>query len=351
MTSFPALLPYGWGDRWAALLGEVPDGRPGRVIRHDGVAVLVMTADGERSIPLHRTLEPAPVVGDWLGLASDDRIAAVLPRSSLLRRRAAGREVEQPIVANADLVVIVCGLDRPVERGRIQRFTALAWDAGAEPAVVLTKADLADDPAPVVATVTDEAPGIEVRLVSSVRGDGIDEVRRLVAGRSVVLVGESGAGKSTLLNALADADIAATGAVRASDAKGRHTTTSRHLHPLPGGGVLIDTPGVREVGLWVEAGAVADTFPEIDELAVDCRFNDCIHETEPGCAVTAAVAAGDLAADRLQAWRDLLAEAQSATRRSDPAAQRRFGRQSGRIAREAQRLKNAADPTDDSPPT
>ncbi|MCU1353528.1 MAG: GTPase EngC [Acidimicrobiales bacterium] len=332
--------PFGWSDRWAALLADAPPGsRPARVLRHDGVALLVATTDGERSVPLRPNLDPVPLVGDWLALASDDRIESVLARTSLLRRRAAGADKEQPIVANADLVVIVCGLDRPLVPGRLQRFTALAWDAGAVPAVVLSKGDVIDDVGPARAAAEAEAPGIEVLVVSTRLGVGVDDVRRLVAGRSVVLVGESGAGKSTLLNAIADDELAATGTVRGRDHKGRHTTTSRHLHPLPGGGVLIDTPGVREVGLWVDADAVTDTFPEIEELAGGCRFNDCAHGREPGCAVTAAVDDGTLAAGRLDAWRSMLAEAASAARRADAVAARRDSRQSSRIGREAQRDK------------
>jgi ribosome biogenesis GTPase / thiamine phosphate phosphatase len=304
------LEPFGWSDRWAALLADAPAGAtPARVLRHDGVALLVATGDGERAVSLRPNLDPVPVVGDWLALAADDRIESVLPRTSLLRRRAAGGDREQPIVANVDLVIVVCGLDRPVLAARVQRFAALAADAGAVPAIVLSKADMLDDVAPVVAALEAEVPGLDVLVVSTRPDTGIDAVRRLVAGRSVVLVGESGAGKSTLLNAIAADDLAATGAVRGSDNKGRHTTTSRHLHPLPGGGVLVDTPGVREVGLWVDEQAVADTFPEIEELAAGCRFNDCAHGREPECAVVAAVADGSLPESRLAAWRALLAEA------------------------------------------
>ena len=321
------LAPLGWNDRWAALLGAAGSGVvPGRVLRHDGIALLVATPDGERSVPLRPNLDPVPVVGDWLALSSDDRIEAVLARTSLLRRRAAGRDDQQPIVANVDLVVIVCGLDRPVVGGRVQRFAALARDAGAVPAVVLTKADVLVDAEPARAAITAEVPGIDVLVVSTRAGLGIDEVRRLVARRSVVLVGESGAGKSTLLNELADDDVAATGEVRGHDNKGRHTTTARHLHPLPGGGVLIDTPGVREVGLWVSVDAVADTFPDVDELAPACRFNDCGHDAEPGCAVQAAVAAGTLDAGRVAAWRSMHREAEASTRRATEAGRRGQGR-------------------------
>ncbi|MCU1453744.1 MAG: GTPase EngC [Acidimicrobiales bacterium] len=311
-----------------------PDAQAARVLRHDGVALLVATAEGERAVPLRPNLDPMPVVGDWLALDTDDRVAQVLPRVSLLRRRAAGRDEEQAIVANVDLVVIVCGLDRPVVTGRLERFTALARDAGARPAIVLSKADVTTDAAARRAEVEAGAPGIEVLVVSTVDRSGVAEVRHLVAGRSVVLVGESGAGKSTLLNALADDDVAATGAVRGRDNKGRHTTTARHLHPLPGGGVLIDTPGVREVGLWVDVDAVADTFPEIDELAPSCRFSDCAHDLEPDCAVVGAVAAGTLAAARLDAWRAMRDEAQAAARRSEAVARRRPDRQGRKAVRD-----------------
>jgi ribosome biogenesis GTPase len=337
------LLPFGWGDRWVALFASATEGAdaalPGRVVRHDGVAVLVATEDGTDSLPVLASVDPAPVVGDWVVVDANTRaVVDVLPRSSLLRRQDPDGG-EQALVANLDVLLIVCGLDRPVKPGRIQRSTALAWDAGATPVVVLTKADLADDPEAVAAEVAAGNPGVDVVVSSSQDGRGVEEVQGIARDRTIVLLGESGAGKSTLANALVGDEVTATAAVREGDAKGRHTTTRRELHVLPTGGVLIDTPGIRAVGLWVDPDAVAATFDDIEELAHGCRFNDCAHAGEPGCAVAAAVEAGDLAPERLEAWHTLQREAVSAARRADEHARRTYERRFGKIVKEAQERK------------
>ena len=248
--TFAALAAYGWNDRWAALLADVdaPGAVPGRVVRHDGVALGLALPEGVRQVHFARTLDPAPAVGDWV-VVSGGAPVAVLPRTSLLTRRAAFGDGTQQLAANVDGVLVVCGLDRPVRAGRIDRFVTLAWDAGAVPTVVLAKADLADDAAAIAEEVAAAHPGLDVVTASVVDDHGIDAVRALAAGRTVVLVGESGAGKSSLTNALLGDEIMAVAEVRAGDAKGRHTTTTREAHPLPGGGVLIDTPGIRAVGL------------------------------------------------------------------------------------------------------
>ncbi|MEL7210082.1 MAG: ribosome small subunit-dependent GTPase A, partial [Actinomycetota bacterium] len=263
-------------------------------------------------------------------------------RSSLLSRRDPDEEVDQPVAANIDDVLIVCGLDRPVRAGRIQRSVAQAWDAGAVPLVVLTKADLdpsGDVRGEAVSIVEEADPTVDVMTVSAAGGDGIADLRARVADRTIVLFGESGAGKSTLLNALAGEDLADTGAVREGDSKGRHTTTARTLHRLPSGGCVIDTPGVRAVGLSADTDAVEATFEDIGDLASSCRFRDCRHESEPGCAVKAAVEAGTLAADRLEAFLRLRNEAEGTALRNDVVARRREERRFGRITREAQRHK------------
>lgn len=335
------LYPFGWSDRWAALAATAADelGRtdtaPGRVVRHDGVAVLVAGADGEqRSLPWLGALDPAPVVGDWV-LATGEIVVAVLARSSLLRRRDPHGDVEQALVANLDMVLVVCGLDRRVKPGRIQRVTTLAWDAGAVPVVVLTKADAVDDSDALAAAVAAANPGVDVLVTSSATGAGVDEVRAACVERTVVLLGESGAGKSSLANAMAGTPVAATGAVRAGEAKGRHTTTARQLHLLPRGGVLVDTPGIRAVGLWADEAAVAATFDDVESLAGGCRFGDCAHAGEPGCAVTAAVDDGALDPARLEAWRVLRLEAASAARRADEHARRTYERNFARMVKHA----------------
>ena len=305
-----SLLAHGWNDRWverlASVAGDRPGVRPGRVVRHDGVAVLVSGEDGTESLPVLASVHPQPIVGDWVVVdAATNAVVGVLPRSSLLRRQDPDGG-EQPLVANLDALLVVCGLDRPLKPGRLRRSIALAADAGADPVLVLTKADLVDDAAAAAATVTADYPAAEVVLSSTKDGRGLAAIRRLTAGRTIVLLGESGAGKSTLANALMGEEVSATGEVRPGDAKGRHTTSRRELHVLPTGGVLIDTPGIRAIGL-VDPDAAAPDFDDIEALAEGCRFRDCAHAGEPGCAVAAAVAAGALAPGRLAAWHAWLA--------------------------------------------
>ena len=335
----PLTLPaLGWNDRWAALAGGRVDGtRPARVMRHDGTAVLVGGDDGVQSFPLRRSLPPL-AVGDWL-LVGDGLIVEVLERASLLQRRDPTGGGAQLIAANLDLVGIVCGLDRPVSAGRIQRMVIQVWDSGATPMVVLTKNDLVADTIEAEETAAAAAPGVAVLVISSETGEGLEAVLDAVAGLTVAFVGESGAGKSTLVNALAGGDLAATAEVRAGDHKGRHTTTARELHVLPGGVRLIDTPGIREMGLWTDVDTVDDAFEDIGELAAQCRFRDCTHGAEPGCAVRAALEAGRLPVERFDSWEALRREAAAAELRADPYARHQAERRFGKISREAQRMK------------
>jgi ribosome biogenesis GTPase len=320
------LTAFGWDARWAALLREVPgEPVPGRVVRHDGVALVVAGADGIVSAPLASRLDPEPTVGDWVAIV-DGHPVAVLPRSSLLRRRAALRDVEQVLAANVDVVLLVCGLDRPVKASRIQRGATLASEAGARPVIVLTKAAQAEGVQRVEERVAAANPGIEVIVTSVREGVGVDELLAVSRDMTVALVGESGAGKSSIVNALLGKEAAAVGEVRASDSKGRHTTTTRHLHVLPGGGTLIDSPGIRSIGLWGASDAVAETFADIAALADGCRFADCGHDTEPDCAVKAAVDEGTLAPERLAAWRSLEEESEANAQRSLAASRRPTGR-------------------------
>ena len=343
---------YGWDDHWSSryddylqtpAAAEVDTPVPGRVIRHDGAGLMVALDTGPVRSMFGPPVQPRPVVGDWVVLDRNHNPVATLPRESLLRRRAAGTgEKEQAMAANVDLVLVVCGLDRPVRTGRIQRTITIALDAGAESLVVLTKADKVPPgvaaEAEMIAAEVD--PDLEVVTLSAKGGWGVDDLLQRVGHRTVALIGESGAGKSTLVNALMAGDVAAEGDVREGDSKGRHTTTHRELHLLDGGGVLVDTPGIREVGIWTDTDAVAESFPDIDELASECRFRDCAHEREPGCAVRAAVADGRLAPERLEAWRALDAEAAAAEMRADVVERHRRNRQFGRLAREAQKLKD-----------
>ncbi len=337
-----SLTPLGWDDGWEAELQAIASAaEPARVLQHHGAGLVLGLADETRTVMFTRRLDPEPTVGDWVAVL-DDEVLAVLPRRSLLRRRATHGDGEQQLAANVDRLLIVCGLDRPVKDGRIQRGTAIAHDAGAEPVVVLTKSgsDAALlDPAEATAEVQAGNPGIVVVATSVEEGVGVEELRRLVSGRTVALLGESGAGKSSIVNALVGTKAAQTGAVRHGDSKGRHTTTTRELHQLDDAGVLIDSPGIREVGLVGETEAVEETFAEVAEVAETCRFSDCAHESEPGCALRAALEAGELDPARVNRWKELRAETEAAQILARPDEARKAGKRFARMAKEAQRRK------------
>lgn len=334
-----SLQPFGWSDRWQALYADeaAPDRQPGRVVRHDGPTVLTALPDGLDARKV-RPSTPPIAVGDWI-VTDADIVASVLPRATLLRRLDTETELEQVLAANVDLVLIVCGLDRPVKTGRIQRAVTQTWDSGAAPVIVLTKADLADDVDSAIASANEGGPGVDVVVVSAMDGDGIGDIATLIDGNTAVLLGESGAGKSTLVNALMGDDVALTGRTRAGDSKGRHTTTARQLHVLPTGGCLIDTPGIRSLGLWTDAESVDDVFEDVSSLAVGCRFRDCQHDREPDCAVRGALESGDLDRDRFEAWEHLRREARSAELRADEHARRQAERKFGRVTKDAQKRK------------
>jgi ribosome biogenesis GTPase / thiamine phosphate phosphatase len=314
-SSPDVLSTLGWDDERARELArlDLPGGLPGRVVRQDRGWVQVARADGVHAARTRADRIGTPVAGDWVVVA-DDEVAAVLERRSALRRADPVGEGEQVLAANLDRVLIVAGLDRPVKAGRIQRAAAQAWDAGAEPVVVLTKADLDERAEERADAVRAEHPGLDVAVVSARTGAGIATLAHELGHHTAVLLGESGAGKSSLLNALAGSEVAITGEVRETDAKGRHTTTRRELHLLPGGGIVVDTPGIRAIGLYAEPDAIDAAFPDIDDLSVACRFGDCTHDHEPGCAVLEAVASGALGAERLAAYHELHAEARWAMR-------------------------------------
>jgi ribosome biogenesis GTPase / thiamine phosphate phosphatase len=319
----PVLVAHGWDDRVDAAWAGGPAGRvPGRIVRVDRGECDVVTEDGvTRALSDSKRSQGAvaPATGDWVALVEEPGLGwvidEVLPRANTLVRRDPGEQgVEQVLVANIDVVLVVHGLDRPMPPGRLERFLVIAEDSGANAIVVLTKADLARvaDPAGVdetVAIVRALAPGVPVLLVDALHGVGTEPVEeRLDAGATVALVGASGAGKSTLVNALVGDEVQATAEVRGSDAKGRHTTVARELVRRPAGGLLIDTPGVRAVGIIDAEEAIERVFGDIEDLAPECRFSDCFHDAEPGCAVLAAVEAGTLDARRVARYRALLVE-------------------------------------------
>ncbi|SDU73995.1 ribosome small subunit-dependent GTPase A [Jiangella alkaliphila] len=288
-----------------------------------GMGAVRATYGGDvlRAVAADRMAQPA--VGDWTAVRDwpDDRVTleAVLPRRTAIVRDSADRtSYGQVVAANIDVVVIVEHLDPDPDLGRIERLLVLAWGSGAQPVVVLTKPDLVPDPDGMRAEVAEVAPGVEILLVSAVPGTGLDELGALLRnGRTLALVGPSGAGKSTLTNALAGVPLLPTGSVRARDGRGRHTTTHRELVVLPGRGVIVDTPGLRAVGLVADDDAVAGAFADVEALAAHCRFRDCAHVAEPGCAVRLAVADGELDEDRLARWRKLRREAaRNAARRA-----------------------------------
>jgi ribosome biogenesis GTPase len=322
-----ALVPYGWDERVAALFSfeAAPTDIPGRVVRVDRDRVSVITESGE-----HRSArgDPLPSIGDWVGLTTggpdhDLVVRSVLTRRSVLGRRGAGKAPDgQVMAANVDLVFVLVGVDRVV-LNRVERELVAAWDSGATPVVILTKADLVDDPLEIATEVAARSHGVDVIITSSVTGTGIDEVTALPQpNRTVVLLGASGVGKSTLANALLGEHVLETGDVREQDHRGRHTTTTRSMVTLPLGGVLIDTPGIRSLGLLEFEEGLALAFPDIEELAAQCRFRDCTHRSEPGCAVRAAVAGGGLDAARMSSYEKLQKELAYSDRVGDPIALR-----------------------------
>ena len=303
----------GWSDRVEALFAAVlTDGLvPARVVGRERGWCQVVTPTGERSLEV-----AGMAVGDWVAV-DDDTIGEVLPRWSELARLGPDGH-RQVLAANLDLVLIAAPADR-LSPARVEREVVVAWESGARPVVVLTKLDVAEPG--VVDDLVTRLATVDVLTTSSITGEGIEAVRELLPHPVTAgLLGPSGAGKSTLVNALLGEERFAVGAVREQDARGRHTTSSRRLVPLPSGGSLVDMPGLRSLGTDAGDDAVAATFPEIDELAERCRFNDCAHETEPGCAVIAAEESGELDPDRLESYRKLMRETAFERRRVDPVA-------------------------------
>ncbi len=301
------LAALGWGpDLDAALPAEES---AARVVRSDRGWVTALGQGGEvrlRFDPLH-PLVPTPTTGDWVGFAPDgDMVTSVLPRRTAVVRAGAHDEASpQVLAANVDLAGVCVPLSAPANPRRIQRYVTLGWSSGATPLLVLTKADRARSPQ-AAAEALEMAPGVEAVVVSTRDGRGLDSLRdRLRGGRTMVFLGPSGVGKSTLVNSLVGRQAMATGAVRAGDAKGRHTTSTRELVLLPGGGVLLDTPGLRSLVPWDDGGGLARAFPDVQPLIGTCRFADCQHQGQPGCALQSAVAAGHLAAGRLEGWQRL----------------------------------------------
>ena len=323
-----ALRALGWNVTWETMWqGLARTGRPGRVARLDRgwSTVWYRPAHGgshaEGDVVRVRNIGADVAVGDWVVVSDDvERIEFVLPRQSAFMRRASfeGQRAEAHVIAaNIDVVFLLHALVAPPNQRRLERELVLAFDSGAQPVLVLSKLDLMDNANEVerrMVALEAVAPGVDIHVVSGLRGDGVDALRRYAAGyRTVALLGASGVGKSTIVNTLVGGQVQSTAAVREGDQRGRHTTTAVQLVALPSdpvgaAGWLIDTPGVRAVSLWSSGTGIERAFTDVFELGEKCRFRDCKHDDEPGCAVQAAVQAGDLDARRLESMKRLVAE-------------------------------------------
>ena len=315
---------YGWSDFFAAAFAPYAgEGyEAGRVFLQHNRALMLYTAAGETPaettgrLRFHaRGAEDLPAVGDWVVISRAEgeekaKVHEILPRRSKFSRRAAGSETaEQIVAANVDTVFLVTGLDNDYNPRRVERYLIMAWESGAEPVVVLNKADLVEEAEERRREIGRVAPGVPVLLLSAKRGVGVEQLTPYLGrGRTVALMGSSGVGKSTITNRLLGSEVQRTAEVRIHDARGRHTTTHRELFVLPGGGLVLDTPGMRELQLLVSERGLRETFEEIEEAAAGCRFTDCRHEGEPGCAVREALAGGQIDPERFASYRKMQAE-------------------------------------------
>jgi ribosome biogenesis GTPase len=331
----PALLALGWSEARALELAPLLARGlvPARVVAQHRSHYVVSNGEVEHRAVLQGALRAGldaspdvPVVGDWVairGTSSPTIIEALLARHSAFVRQRAGLAIAaQVVAANIDVALIATAVIGDLNPRRLERYVTVAWESGALPLVLLTKVDLvaADELAEARSKVNAAAPGVEVLALSTLTGEGLDALGRvLVPARTAVLVGSSGVGKSSLVNTLLGGSRLATASVRA-DGRGRHTTTHRELVRLESGALLIDTPGMRELQLWSDGDGLAASFADVDALAAGCRFRDCAHGSEPGCAVRAAVEAGSLELERLESYFKLRREIERHVRLSDPRA-------------------------------
>lgn len=330
-----ALFDYGWSDALQADFEPfAAQGlNPGRIVVQQRGGYRLVTEVGEIDARASGALMKAtsdaerPTAGDWVAVEprpgeTTALVRHIVPRRTAFIRKASGpRGGAQVVAANVDVALLVASLNSDLNLRRLERYLATTYESGAEPVIVLTKSDLAGDVAAQVAQVEAIAFGAPVLALSSKTGEGLPALTaHLRPGRTAVLLGSSGAGKSTLLNALAGEHRMDTGEIRDADERGRHTTTHRELVRLASGALILDTPGMRELGLWEANAGVAQTFADIEALAGQCRFRDCGHGAEPGCAVRAAIEAGDLDPDRLRSFEKLQAELAYEHRKEDPRA-------------------------------
>lgn len=307
----------GWTPFFQRQFGQIqhPQLVPARVVRQDRTRYLIHDATDVMPAVLPGTLRHSaqaerPVVGDWVAverLPQENQVVirALLERNTAFSRKQAGTNTQQQVVAaNIDWLFIVSGLDGDFNLRRIERYVTQAWDSGAMPIILLNKTDLCDDVEGRILAVETVAMGVAVHAISAEQSMGLETLSPYVQpGQTVAFIGSSGVGKSTLVNALMGRLTAKTSAVREDDSRGRHTTTHRELHVLPSGGLLIDTPGMRELQLWTDETSLQSAFADIEDLAQQCRFRDCTHMTEPECAVRAALASGELDEGRYHSYR------------------------------------------------
>jgi ribosome biogenesis GTPase / thiamine phosphate phosphatase len=312
---------------------------PARVAVEHRSAYILYGADGELRAELAGRLRHEqvwPAVGDWVAVRAPATIAAVLPRRTVFSRKEPWLAAkEQVLAANADTVFVTTALTPPdFKPRRLERYLAAAWESGARPVIVLTKADLCDDPSARVLEVEALAVGVPVHVVNGVSGEGLAALASYLSGnRTVAFLGSSGVGKSTIVNRLAGAEVMQT-AELGRTGRGRHTTRHRELVLLPGGGLVLDTPGLRELQLWEVGEGLETTFEDVAALASRCRFSDCGHESEPGCAVREALVTGALTRERFESWRKLQRELEQLERRLDARARSQHGRELKQEARQ-----------------
>ena len=328
------LIEYGWTPEVATRLQDVlgPDTYPGRVVRVDRGSCLVITEEESVDAAAASALEGGGVaVGDWVAVRGDDRsgrmIVATAERTSAIVRRdpSPSNNRDQVLAANLDNAFILYRLDRKLRMAVLERYLVLIWDSGAAPVIVLSKADLVspDERDATIREVERSAAGVPVIALSSITGAGTEDLRQFTQpGSSVAVVGESGVGKSTLVNRLVGAELLDTGPTRAGDGKGRHTTSHREMVPIGDGAVLIDTPGLRSVGLAVAGEGIGNVFGDVEDLFQYCKFRDCSHDSEPGCAVQAAIEHGVLDARRFESYQKLLQEQERIAQRKAAVAKR-----------------------------
>jgi ribosome biogenesis GTPase len=332
-----SLVALGWDAAWAeAFEPHAAAGlRPARVVAVHRETSIVRDRAGDRPAVVSGNFRFAalarsdfPTVGDWVAIDGDDVVTSILPRRSTFRRmapdgsrRGTSLDDEQVMAANVDVALLVAGLDNDFNLRRIERYVAVAWSSGVTPVVVLNKADLADDVDGRLVAVNAVAPGVAIVAVSAWTGQGLDLLRgHLLPATTAAILGSSGVGKSTLVNVLLGEARQATGEVRGSDSRGRHTTTHRELFELPGGALLVDTPGIRALEVLGADEGVDTAFDDIRDMALTCRFSDCHHDGEPGCAIRAALDDGRLTEERLASHRKLERESARAAREGDPRA-------------------------------